>query len=122
MNAPIPARRHSTISVELGDHRGEIDEMIAPVIRQIWIAGIRTIMSCQEASPGVAWIEFDEFDGLVQFLNIVATFEKNADTVYDRVISHLCHPPPDGLWGFAVTPHDAGGYGEDVEQDGRLVD
>ena len=51
-------RRHPTVLVEVGDMKEEIDEMIAPLIREICLAGMATAMSCQEEYRDTAWIEF----------------------------------------------------------------
>lgn len=122
MDAPNHIRRHPTVVVEVDDRKEMIDELIAPLVREAWLAGIRTVMSCQETDPGVAWIEFAEVDDLVRFLTIVAPYERGADTTYDRVVSHLCFPVPDGLWEYTLTPHDRGGSGDEDEPDGSAVD
>jgi hypothetical protein len=36
----------------------EIDEELAPLIRKLWDAGVKTSSCCQEGEPGVAWIQF----------------------------------------------------------------
>jgi hypothetical protein len=122
MSEAFHARDHKSVIVQVGEFKAEIDEQIAPIIREIWSAGLRTMMSCQETDPGIAWIESEEINDLQRFLNIVATFEMSADTIYDRAVSHLCVPPQEGLWEYDVTPHDADGISVEDDQDGRLVD
>lgn len=121
MDTPNHARPHPEVLVEVGNRKEMIDEVIAPLIREIWLTGIRTVMSCQETDPGVTWIEFAEVDELRRFLNIVAPYEEAADTVYDRVVSQLCVPAPDGLWEYTLTPHD-GGSGDRDPLDGDPID
>jgi hypothetical protein len=36
----------------------EVDEGLAPLLKEIWDFGIRTCNSCQENKPGTMWIEF----------------------------------------------------------------
>ena len=79
------SREHSTVTVTVGDWSAEIDVDIAPLIREIWKAGIETMMSCQEALPGIAWIEFPEVKEILRFLNMVTLFEPGIDTLYNRI-------------------------------------
>jgi hypothetical protein len=121
VDAPNHTRRHPEVLVDVEDRKERIDEMIAPLVREIWLADIRTVMSCQETDRGVAWIEFAAVDDLARFLNVVAPYEEAADTVYDRVASHLCVPAPDGLWEYTPIPHD-GGSGDRDPLEGDPVD
>lgn len=45
-------RHHRAIRVCVGEMDELIDEEIAPLIRELWLAGIETHMSCQEAPEG----------------------------------------------------------------------
>ncbi len=62
----------------------EIDAGLAPLIEEIWKAGISTYMSCQEVSEGIAWIEFDTVQDLLKFLNIATVFEPENNSIYNR--------------------------------------
>jgi len=75
-------RKHRAVVVCVGNMKEEIDEQLAPLIRESWKAGIQTIMSCQETDPGLAWIDFESVNDLVKFLNIVALYEAGVDTLY----------------------------------------
>ena len=64
--------QHAAVAV---DHNGitkMIDEGIAPLIEEIWKAGIWTANSCEENRPGWMWIEFLRTMDAVKFLNIIA--------------------------------------------------
>jgi hypothetical protein len=45
----------------------EIDEDLAPLIKKLWDAGIKTTMCCQEREPGVCWIQFLSRDDALKF-------------------------------------------------------
>ena len=49
---------HKTVKVMLGEEQWDIDVKLAPLIPLLWAAGIRTEQCCQEAHPGLAYIEF----------------------------------------------------------------
>jgi len=78
-------RYHRTVVVDVGRWKADIDEVLAPLITEIWKVGIKTMMSCQEFKPGIAWIEFDSVDGLLRFLNIITRYEQGIDTLYNRI-------------------------------------
>src|SRR5437879_5868276 len=81
-------RHHKAVRVRVGAWEEQIDDRLAPLVREIWKADISTLMSCEETEPGTAWIEFDSVADLVRFLNIVAVYEPGVDTLYNR-INHL---------------------------------
>jgi hypothetical protein len=49
---------HKTVKVTLGGEQWDIDVKLGPLIRLLWAAGITTVQCCQEARPGLAYIEF----------------------------------------------------------------
>ena len=101
-----PANKHPTVIVEGGDWREEIDEALAPLIAAIWKAQIETVMSCQETSPGIAWIEFASVDDLSTFVNIVAHYEAGADTLYNRINYQLTGEMSAPEWEYQLNPMD----------------
>jgi hypothetical protein len=76
---------HETVRVRVGDMDAEIDKDIAPLIREIWEAGIVSCNSCQENEPGIVWIEFMTPTDAERFVNIVAEYEDGIDTLYNRI-------------------------------------
>jgi hypothetical protein len=99
-------RGHETIAVNVGNRCEEIDIEIAPLIREIWMASIDTLMSCQEVSPGIAWIEFPEVEELLRFLNIVTRYEPGADTIYNRICHQIVGPTSTPHWEYQVNLWD----------------
>lgn len=100
-------RRHKTVKVRVGHLEEDIDVKLAPLVRGLWQAGIKTMMSCQETEPGIAWVEFDSVDELVKFLNIVAEHGEGKDTLYNRVT----HQSTDSLlpcWEYQLNLMDGG--------------
>ena len=119
MSTANDTRLHATVVVEHGGRKVALDAMLAPLIREIWLAGLATIMCCQEIAPGVAWIEFEDFGDFKRFLDLVVVFEDASDAVYDRAVSYFCAPEPEGLWQYTLTPHDEGDADENGGPEGR---
>ena len=100
-------RPHPTIPVTYNNEQVEIDEALAPLITEIWKAGIGTWMSCQETEIGIAWIEFDSVDDLSKFVNIVISYDVHPDSPYNRIewnSNHLGAALPD--WEFRFNLMD----------------
>ncbi|MFO1045241.1 MAG: hypothetical protein U0941_25980 [Planctomycetaceae bacterium] len=66
------------------------------------MASIETMMSCQEVSPGIAWIEFPEVEELLRFLNIVTRYEPEADTLYNRICHQVVGPTSRPHWEYQL--------------------
>ena len=96
-------RHHPAVFVEFGELREEIDVKIAPLILEIWKAGIQTMMSCQETDPETAWIEFDSPEDLLRFLNLVTEHEVGVDVLYNRVNPQLRGDQSLPSWEFLVN-------------------
>ena len=76
---------HSTVSIIYKDEQIEVDEMIAPLITEVWKAGIGTWMSCQEVDKGIAWVEFESVDDLLKLVNIVISYDVDVNSPYNRI-------------------------------------
>src|SRR5690242_20210074 len=50
--------KHNQVHLKWGVMEGDIDEDLVPLILSLWQYGIRTVASCQENRPGIAWVEF----------------------------------------------------------------
>ena len=111
-------RPHSTVTVEVDPWREEIDEVLAPLIRQIWIAGIETVMSCQETEPGIAWIEFPGVEALFRFLNLVTRYESGVDTLYNRIRYQLTGSMSAPVWEYQLNLMDIFEGQEEQTSDG----
>ena len=106
-------RSHAPVLVEVGEQREEIDEMVAPLIREIWIAGLSTANSCQEEYRETAWIEFQFVDELEKFVNIVAEYDASGHSMYARIGGNGCSHAAAKSWSYALSPLDMGNDGED---------
>ena len=76
---------HPTVSFTYKNENVDIDELLAPLIIEIWKAGIGTWMSCQEVEVGIAWIEFDSVDDLLKFANIAISYDADVNSTYNRI-------------------------------------
>lgn len=99
-------RTHPTVTVEVGPWREEIDEALAPLIGEIWKAGIETMMSCQETEPGISWIEFDSAEETLRFLNLIARYEPGVDTLYNRIHDQRTGPMSAPVWEYQFNLMD----------------
>ena len=100
-------RKHRAVLVRIGPWSAEIDEAIAPLIREMWIAGLETHMSCQQDGFGKVWIAFTELANLVRFLNIVAEYEVGATTLYNRMNPQLRLEDLDLAWDYEMFADDS---------------
>jgi hypothetical protein len=101
-------RRHEAVTVRVGDRKEDIDKMLAPLIRELWRAGIETMMSCQETEPDIAWIEFNTVEDFERFLNLVADYEEGVDTLYNRINNQLTGALSAPCWEYQVNVFDCG--------------
>ncbi len=113
-------QNHKTVAVQVGSCRAEIDEEIAPLIREMWIAGIETYMSCQQDGWGLVWIQFPEAAGLVDFLNIVTKYERGANTLYNRMVHEWTNNTSTSEWIYEVFPDDLA-FNRDAPQGERAI-
>jgi hypothetical protein len=102
-NRGLHACRKDTVIVEVGSWRAEIDVTLAPLIREIWIAGIETMMSCQETQPETAWVEFVSVEETLRFLNLVTHFESGVDTLYNRIFHRRSGPMAAPVWEYQLN-------------------
>jgi hypothetical protein len=100
---------HKTVRVRVGEWSANIDEAIAPLIEEIWKADIATTNSCEENRPGIVWIEFLSADDAASFLNVVAEYEEEIDSLYNRM--HHGWDSKSGrvsapFWEYDIHPQD----------------
>lgn len=100
---------HRTVHVKQGEMEADIDTAIAPLIQEVWKAGIVTTLSCQENLDGMAWIEFLTTHDAADFLDAVATdYSEELESLYNRIRRGF---DPIGTgdfpwWRFSATPWD----------------
>jgi hypothetical protein len=110
--------RHPTVKVKVGRKQADIDAKIAPLIRELWKADIDTIMSCQDSPPGWVWIEFGECADCERFLSLVAEFDDDPDSLYNRIRQELVSDEEEDFWQYRVSFFD---LAVDVDEDGHEV-
>jgi molybdopterin-guanine dinucleotide biosynthesis protein A len=94
-------REHKTIELTYEGTPVDIDKKIAPLIEEIWKAGISTANSCENNNPiNYIWIEFDTSIGCENFLNICF---KNIDKNNDIFIRAMCkHEWDKNAWIYST--------------------
>lgn len=65
---------HRQVTITHGEMIAKVDVGIAELISSCWRANVWTLFSCQEITPGRAWIMFTRVGELERFLAIVAHF------------------------------------------------
>jgi hypothetical protein len=106
----MPEHKQIEISHPDSDETIEVDEGIAPLIKEIWNLGISTCNSCQENMPGIVWIEFLTARDVEEFLSRVvsgldpANNAKAGNWLYSRIIGE------NGGWKYNAHPHDIREY------------
>ena len=111
---------HKMVPVEYSGLSALIDEGIAPLIRELWKAGIVTLMSCEENRPGWMWIDFAHVTAAEHFVSIVARYETGIESLYNRIRGEWEPLTGDlvGKWQYAVSPMDVAV--EESETDGHI--
>jgi hypothetical protein len=119
--------RHEQVEIEWRGIRAEVDVELAPLILEMWKAGVATVLSCQENRPGIAWIAFPAADFATGFLDLVAVHPGEDDapaaddapygaTLYRRIAG--CGSIGD--WQYALFPENYGVREKIVK--GKLVE
>jgi hypothetical protein len=84
LSASTRKRKHKTVHIRHGDLEADVDRQIAPLILEMWRAGIETYQSCQAAPRGWIWVQFDSQVALERFLNIVGIYEPDKKSLHER--------------------------------------
>ena len=99
----LPPRK--LVTVKIGDWEKLFDERLAPLAREMLIAGFPTILSFVD-NLGVT-IGWPHPDRAALFLNIVTEFEKGPDTMYNRVNEEIESTGRIPKWKYELTLTDA---------------
>jgi hypothetical protein len=104
--------RHKTIHIEHEGRAADIDEMIAPLILEMWKAGIETAECCQNFGGRSVYIHFPDTQNAERFLNIVgAVHEQGLRSLYNR-LSDYYYPFPENqrtqakFWSYIAGVRD----------------
>lgn len=129
-------RTHPATIVERGDLTVEVDLELAPLVREIWRAGIETIHSCQDAGEnlaelatrlshvaeiarrelGRASIGFSGVEPVMGFLDALANAGPR-DEFYERM-AHWAAPD---AWQLVLGLQDVGLGGDDEDPTGQRL-
>ena len=109
MAIPSSAKHHE-VHVTFGDQHADIDKAIAPLVKEMWRAGIVTSQSCQDSPSGWIWLEFVSSFALEKFLNIVGDYDSAVGSLHDRMLHGYDRlgGPRVGQWRFEAIVHDLG--------------
>jgi hypothetical protein len=78
-------KHHKQVSIKHGHREAEIDAAIAPLLLELWKAGIETVQSCEcHAATGKIWIEFRSAEDAERFLDVVARRQTSPESIYQR--------------------------------------
>ena len=79
------SRRKKAVRVRVGKHDARIDKKIAPLIRELWRAGIDTIMSLPKLQVRLCLGGIYDAGQAARFLNIAASYESGRGNLYNRM-------------------------------------
>jgi hypothetical protein len=85
-------KNHKQVTVELRGMKFKVDKKIAPLIKELWRCGMLTAMSCQEGAHGMVWLHFLDAGPAVEFLDAVAEYDPEPDSLYHRVLGDYDQP------------------------------
>jgi hypothetical protein len=96
------------VLVKWDGYEARIDQGIAPLIKELWKAGIFTFNSCEENRPGIIWIKFASVPEAEEFMNIVARYEEDIDSLYNRIRQGWSRADGfiPGAWEYHALPED----------------
>ena len=106
--AKTTSTKHPTVRIIYGDQEADVDKQIAPLIKEMWKAGIETYQSCQDNPPGWIWIQFMSSHELEKFLSIIGDYADTLGSLHDRMrhgYDRLAGPRV-GQWRYVVVAFD----------------
>ena len=103
-----PRRPHPTVPLQWEAQAADIDVKIAPLVLEMWKAGIKTLGSCQGHPKGWVWLQFDSLVDLGSFLDIVARFAKGDPSLAKRMVFGYHRPdgPHKKQWWYRMVADD----------------
>jgi hypothetical protein len=117
----VRGRAHRTVLIESAGQSAAIDELIAPLLAEIWKAGIRTLHSCQENPSGFVWIEFDSVLEARRFVHVALGRAQSGGAVASAMRRRALHEGPEAfwplsrkLWLYKVSPQNHAAEGLEV--------
>jgi len=112
---PRPRKPNLTV-VQHGDWTAHVHPAVAPLMIEIWKAGIVTIDSQPEPRIGWVQLEFMTPRDARKFVNLVARYDANPFGIYNRIrgdrVANDAEQEVHGRWEFGLHPCDIA-----IEQD-----
>jgi hypothetical protein len=105
---------HKQVHIKAYGQEAEVDVGIAPLILELWRCGIFTIMTCQDGAHGYVRVSFPNSTEAADFMNIVAEFDPEPESLYQRMLSVWDVP---NNWIFKTFPFDCNLFEEDPTAD-----
>lgn len=105
--------KHRQVWIEVeGWDQAYIDEGIAPLIEEMWRAGIATWMSCEDNPAGYIWLVFEHQVHLEKFLNIVRLRRRGPGVPLDALQHNygVGVPYRHDQWVYRLHVDDDGSY------------
>jgi hypothetical protein len=108
---------HPQVHVKVGPMEADVDEQLAPLISEMWRAGVETIMSCQhhptpefeKSGLPTAWVWLYMYaPHAEQFCSIVAgEHDEDPNSLYQRISGDKLSDPDRNWWydGHATNVH-----------------
>jgi hypothetical protein len=81
---------HPQTRIEYSGRAADVDVEIAPLILELWRAGLWTSLSCQEGVDGRVWIGFAHASALEEFLRVLFPERDDAiESLYNRAVGGI---------------------------------
>ena len=113
---------HKTVDLLYNGQQIPIDEKIAPLVTEIWKAGLNTRNSCESNTTNYIWIHFASVKDFDKFIGIIFAQGdlKNQDfqPCLDRMINHTCASHFD-RWSIELLLDDVG-FVNQTKDDGSI--
>lgn len=102
-------KKHETVTLHIDGDDVDIDAKIAPLIKNLSELGFRTLNSCEDNVPeGWVWIEFVNSYHAEKFLDIVAEYSEDRNSLYNRIRQEWDSDDDSLFWKYSVLPMDHG--------------
>lgn len=99
---------HKQIPVWNGERMIQIDVNLAELLYWIFTLGIKTLNSCEENRPGIAWIQFANSENFKRFMNLVAQYPKKDEVYWKTLYGRMMSYSEDDNWEYDMRPINYG--------------
>lgn len=120
-----PKGKHKAVRVFHGTLEADVDEAIAPLILEMWKAGVYTYQSCQGNPEGWVWIQFADQCDLEKFLSLVGRHAAADDHMHRRMRFDYNSPTTlsPGQWCYRLIVEDLSiDFEESEDEPGFVVE